>query len=106
MYFRMLAVIAFGGKQYKVKAGFVSEFEKIDGNVGDVVNFENIVLVVGADNDVHIGKKAIVSGVIARQFKDKKVRVFKKRQRTSGFEKLQGHRQKLTGVLIKDIKFQ
>ncbi len=102
----MFAVIAFGGKQYKVQEGFVSEMEKINGNVGDSVSFQDIVFVVSETNETMIGKKAIVNGIIARQFRGKKIRVFKKRQRTSGFEKVQGHRQSMTGVLIKEIKFQ
>lgn len=101
----MFAVVAFGGKQYKFEPNFVSEVEKISGNVGDAVSFDNVIFVVNDDNSVVEGKKVTVSGVIARQFRCKKVRVFKKRQRTSGFEKTQGHRQSNTGVLIKEIKF-
>ena len=101
----MFAIIAFGGKQYKVQENFVCDMEKVDGNVGDSVSFQDIVLVVDGDSAM-IDKKAIVTGIIARQFRGKKIRVFKKRQRTAGFEKVHGHRQSMTGVLIKEIKFQ
>ncbi len=101
----MFAVVAFGGKQYKFEPNFISEVEKIEGKVGDVVTFENVIFIVNDDESITESKTAVVSGIIARQFKCKKIRVFKKRQRTSGFEKSQGHRQANTGILIKEIKF-
>ena len=101
----MFAVVSFGGKQYKLEPNFVSEMGKVDGNVGDEVKFNSVIFVVNDDNSVVDGKNVLVSGVIARHFKKSKIRVYKKRQRTSGFEKTQGHRQCATGVLIKEIKF-
>ena len=102
----MYAVIATGGKQYKVSEGDVVRVEKLSGDVGSKVEISD-VLMVGGEGDLKVGtplvEKATVAGKIIEQGKDKKVLVFKKKRR-KGYKKLQGHRQQYTALKIEKIK--
>jgi large subunit ribosomal protein L21 len=101
----MFAVIKTGGKQYKVAANDLVRVEKLAGEAGDAITFEN-VLMVGADADVTLGTPlvsgALVAGEVVEQFRDKKVIVFKKKRR-QGYRRKNGHRQELTLVRITEI---
>ncbi len=101
----MYAVIKTGGKQYKVTEGEVLSFEKIEGDKGDVVSFDEVLLVSG-DEDVKVGtpfvKGAKVVGEIVAQIRDSKITVFKMKRR-KGYKKKTGHRQNLTSLKIKEI---
>lgn len=102
---RMYAVIKTGGKQHKVSEGDVISIEKINGNRGDTVSF-NEVLMISKDDDIKVGtpylEGANVSGEIIEQTKGQKINVFKMKRR-KGFKKKTGHRQKLTRMKIKAI---
>lgn len=99
------AIIRTGGKQHKVQEGDEISFEKIEGKEGNKVTFKNILLIV-ENGKVEIGRplvsKAIVSGEIIAQIKDKKIRVAKYKAK-SRYRKVKGHRQQLTKVRIKKI---
>jgi large subunit ribosomal protein L21 len=101
----MYAVIKTGGKQYRVSEGNVLEIEKINGSRGDVVSFDD-VLMVSKDGDIRIGtplvEGATVTGEIIAQTKGSKVTVFKMKRR-KGYRKKTGHRQQLTVLKIKGI---
>jgi len=101
----MYAVIATGGKQYKVSEGDTLRIEKLEGDVGSKIEIEE-VLMVGGDGEAKIGtpvlEKAKVTGQIVEQGKAKKVLVFKKKRR-KGYKKLQGHRQQYTALKIEKI---
>lgn len=101
----MFAVIKTGGKQYKVAANDLVRVEKLAGEAGDAITFEN-VLMVGAGADVTLGAPlvdgALVAGEVVEQFRDKKVIVFKKKRR-QGYRRKNGHRQELTLVRITEI---
>jgi large subunit ribosomal protein L21 len=101
----MYAIIATGGKQYRVAANDVVKFERIAGNVGDKINFDR-VLMVGGDGSIKLGKPFLsgttVEGEITAQGKSDKILVFKKKRR-KGFKKIQGHKQCFTAVKISKI---
>ena len=101
----MLAIFKTGGKQYSVKAGQILKVEKLSGNKGDSVSF-NDVLAISEDSNHTIGsplvKGAIVQAKILDQIRDKKIIVFKKRQRQN-YRHTQGHRQYLTVLQIESI---
>ncbi len=101
----MYAVIKTGGKQYKVSEGEVLSFEKIEGEKGDTVSFDEVLLVSG-DGEVMVGtpfvKGAKVVGEIISQARGPKIVVFKMKRR-KGYSKKTGHRQDLTSLKIKEI---
>ncbi|NMD39574.1 MAG: 50S ribosomal protein L21 [Deltaproteobacteria bacterium] len=100
----MYAVIKTGGKQYKVEEGDIVRVEKIEAEKGDAVTFDNVLLIGG--DEYAIGtppvKGASVSASVVRQFRDKKIVVFKMKRRKR-YRKTQGHRQYLTEVRITKI---
>jgi large subunit ribosomal protein L21 len=101
----MYAVIKTGGKQYRVSEGDLLKVEKIDGEKGSVVSF-NEVLMVSKDDDIRIGKPfvegAVVLGEIVDNARGPKITIFKMKRR-KGFRKKTGHRQSLTSLKIKEI---
>jgi large subunit ribosomal protein L21 len=100
----MYAIIATGGKQYKVSEGDVIMVEKLDVETGSDVTFDQ-VLAVGGDKLV-VGSplvdKATVTGKVLDQTKGKKVIVYRYK-RKSGYHKKNGHRQAYTKVQIDKI---
>tara|TARA_B110000438_G_C15800806_1_gene645075 strand:+ start:1477 stop:1971 length:495 start_codon:yes stop_codon:yes gene_type:complete len=101
----MLAIFKTGGKQYSVKAGQILKVEKLDGSKGDMISF-NDILAVTDSSDHTIGtpliKDAKIEATILDQIRDKKIIVFKKRQRQN-YRHTQGHRQYLTVLQIESI---
>jgi len=101
----MFAVIKTGGKQYKVASGDILRIEKITGNAGDTVQF-NEVLMVGGDKPV-IGapsvKGAAVQAEILEQGKGPKVINYVKRRRKHSSQRRKGHRQQITVLRVTDI---
>jgi len=101
----MYAVIATGGKQYRVKEGDVLRVEKMPGDIGEELSF-NQVLLLSDENGLSIGDptvaNALVNARIVEQGKGKKVLVFKYKRRKR-FRSKQGHRQPYTAVQIKNI---
>ena len=101
----MFAVVATGGKQYKVSQGDLIEVEKLDGNVGDTVTLEQ-VLMVGEGESVKAGSPYLpgckVTGEVTEQSKGVKVIVFKKKRR-KGYRRKNGHRQLFTQLKITEI---
>ncbi len=100
----MFAVIKTGGKQYRVAADDVLKVEKVAGSPGDVIEF-NEVLVVGGDTPT-LGTPTVagatVAGEVLEQGRGPKVIAFKKRRRKNSRRK-RGHRQEFTLVRITEI---
>ncbi|MBK8576713.1 MAG: 50S ribosomal protein L21 [Elusimicrobia bacterium] len=99
------AVIRTGGKQYRVVPGQRVHIEKLEQNVGDEIKFSDVLFLKDGEKS-EVGRPTVsgaaVSAKVLRQFRNKKVLVFKKR-RKKGYKKLQGHRQNLTEVLINTV---
>lgn len=102
----MYAVVATGGKQYKVEEGDTLRVEKLKGDVGAEVAFDKVLLFSDGDT-VKVGQPALdgaaVHGHIVEQAKTKKVLVFKYKRRKR-FRRKQGHRQMFTAVKIDKIE--
>ncbi len=102
----LYAIIKTGGKQYRVSEGATVEVERLEGEVGQTVEFGDVLLVSG-DAGVQVGNPAIpdvrIVGTIVEHKKDRKVLVFKFKKRKM-YRKLQGHRQSKTGVKIDRIE--
>jgi len=102
----MYAIVEISGKQFKVEKNKFIYTDKIEPKSGKKVEFNN-VLFISNKGKVKIGKPTIkgskVTGEVLSQFQDDKVIVFKKKRR-KGYKVKNGHRQKMTKILIKDIK--
>ncbi len=102
----MYAIIEAGGKQYRVSEGDLIDVERRSGEVGQVVDFQEVLL-VGDQETIHVGKPVLagarVVGTIAEQGKEAKIIVFKFKRRKK-YRKKQGHRQLFTRVRIDQIE--
>jgi large subunit ribosomal protein L21 len=100
----MYAVICTGGKQYRVAEGDVLRIEKLTGDVGADVTFNDILLLGGSDSP-KIGKPIVagakVVGKILRQDKHRRVLHFRKEK--EGWTRRRGHRQPFTEVKVTSI---
>ena len=101
----MYAVIKTGGKQYRVAAGDLIKVEKLEGEAGAAVTF-NEVLMLGDEAGAVVGAPlvdgATVSATLIETRKGDKVRIFKKIRR-QGYRRTRGHRQlesvlRVTGI--------
>ena len=104
----MYAVIETGGKQYRVEPGQTVVVEKLQGNEGEQVAFERVLLVSSGDGaDVKIGQPVVsgakVTGEIVEHGLGDKLIVFKFRRRKNYVRK-NGHRQQYTAVKINSIE--
>ncbi len=105
----MYAVIKTGGKQYRVAPGDVIKVEKLDGEVGAKVGFDQVLMVgdEGADDSAKIGTPVVagaeVTAEVLEQGKGDKVLIFKKKRRKN-YRRTRGHRQHQTVLRISDIK--
>jgi large subunit ribosomal protein L21 len=101
----MYAVIKTGGKQYRVAAEDVLTIERLEGDAGGKIEFEN-VLMVGSGDGVKIGAPTVagakVVAEVVEQTRGPKLIAFKKRRRKNSRRK-RGHRQDLTKVKIMEI---
>ena len=99
------AVIRSGGKQYRVSPGQRINLERLDGDAGDAITFDEVLLVSGG-GDVAVGaptvESASVSGEIVEQGRGRKIMVFKYKNKTR-YRRLRGHRQLQTSVLVNEV---
>ncbi len=99
----MYAIIATGGKQYKVAEGDVIKVEKLGVEAGETVTFDNVIAI--SDNGLKVGSdvaNANVTASVIENGKGKKVIVYKYKRKT-GYHKKNGHRQQYTKVKIEKI---
>ena len=100
----MYAIIATGGKQYKVSEGDVINVEKLAVEAGETVTFDQ-VLMVSDNGSVKAGAEAAgatVTASVVKEGRAKKVIVYRYK-RKSGYHKKNGHRQSYTQVKIESI---
>lgn len=102
----MFAVIKTGGKQYRVSENDVFVVEKLAGDAGATIEFNDVLMIVEEGKAPIVGAplidKAAVFGEVVRQTRGEKVIIFKKRRRQNSKRK-NGHRQDLTLVKITGI---
>ena len=97
----MYAVIKTGGKQYRVTTGDVLKVEKLAGEEGKEIIF-NEVLALGDTIGTPLVAGASVKATVLKQARDAKVIVFKKKRRQN-YRRKNGHRQYITLVKITDV---
>jgi large subunit ribosomal protein L21 len=102
----MYAVVATGGKQYRVEEGEVLKVEKLPGEVGEEIVLNDVLLYSDGEN-VNIGQPKVdgasVKAEIVEQGRLKKVIIFKYKRRKR-YRKKQGHKQHFTAIRIKQIE--
>jgi large subunit ribosomal protein L21 len=102
----MEAVIATGGKQYRVAPGKVISIEKVAGDRGAAVEFTSVLL-VNREGDVIVGAerlaRAKVSAEVIAQGRARKVEIVKFKRRKN-YRRHHGHRQARTTVRITNIE--
>jgi large subunit ribosomal protein L21 len=101
----MYAVIRTGGKQYRVSEGDVLRIEKIAGDVGSDVTF-NEVLLLGGSESPKIGQPLVGGAKVAAKIlaQDKHRRVLHFRKEKEGWTRRRGHRQPYTEVKVTSIQ--
>ena len=103
----MYAIIATGGKQYKVAEGDVIKVERLGAAAGEAVTFDQVLAVLDGEN-TKIGAPTVegasVEAKVVKNGKGKKIRIFKYNPK-KGYRKRQGHRQPYTKVEIGKISF-
>ncbi|WP_336288336.1 50S ribosomal protein L21 [Bartonella sp. CB60] len=101
----MFAVIKTGGKQYRVIANQLVKVEKIVGNIGDIVEFRDVLMVYEGNNatvGAPVVSGAMVTAEIVEQGRLRKVISFKKRRRQNS-KRTRGHRQEITTLRVLEI---
>lgn len=101
----MYAIVKVGGSQYRVHVGDSIKTQKIEGDEGVELRFEDVLLVSG-DGEPTVGSPivpgAAVKAVIEKQGREKTLHIVRFKRR-GGFRKRQGHRQLFTRLKVTDI---
>lgn len=101
----MFAVIKTGGKQYTVSPEDIIQIEKLEGEAGDIVTFDSVLL-VGGEGETTVGAPVVEGATVAAEIVDqgrgRKIIIFKKRRRQNS-RRRNGHRQHFTSVKITEI---
>ena len=99
----MYAIIATGGKQYRVSEGDTIYIEKLENEVGEVVTFPVMML---SGETIEVGNPyitgATVTGKIVRQLRGEKIRILKYKSKKN-YRRKAGHRQAFTKVEITGV---
>lgn len=101
----MYAIVDIAGQQFKVEKDKEVFVHRLEGNEGDTVNFEKVMLIEDGEA-VNVGKPFVdgakVSATILSHLKGDKVKVFKKKRR-KGYQVENGHRQQFSKLKIEGI---
>ena len=101
----MYAVIKTGGKQYRVKPDDILEIERLAGEPGDILQFDQVLMVVneaGIEIGTPVISGAIVAAELVEQTRGDKIKIFKKKRRKH-YRRTMGHRQDLSQIRITEI---
>ena len=107
----MYAIVKSGGKQYKVQPGDRIKIEKVPGQVGEEIVFDQVLLKTGGDSEskdvvMTVGKPfiegAVVKGRVLEQGRGKKIKIVKFRRRKHSMKNM-GHRQSYSEIEIESI---
>lgn len=100
----MYAIIAAGGRQYRVNQGDVIYIDKVNAEAEAKISFD--VLMLGGEGDIKVGSPVLegakVEGKVLAQVKGEKIRVYKYKSKKN-YHRTQGHRQPYTKVEITAI---
>ena len=101
----MYAIVEIAGQQFKVSKDRRIYVHRQEGEIGEKLSFDQVFLIEN-ENDIKVGIPVVdgasVSASIVSHVRGDKVLVFKKKRR-KGYQKMNGHRQDFTQLLIEDI---
>jgi len=101
----MYAVIKTGGKQYRVQPDDILEIERLPGDAGDILEFDQVLMLSG-DSGFEIGTPVVAGALVAaelvEQTRGDKIKIFKKKRRKH-YRRTMGHRQDLSQIRITEI---
>ncbi|MGE5398379.1 MAG: 50S ribosomal protein L21 [Chitinophagales bacterium] len=101
----MYAVFLTGGKQYRVQEGEVLKIEKVDGEIGDTIEFDQVLAVKDGET-LKVGNPLVsgakVQAKVLLQDKDRKIIVFKYKAKKN-YRRKRGHRQPFTRIVVEKI---
>ena len=101
----MYAIVEIAGQQFKVSKDRRIFVHRLAGEVGDKMTFDKVYLIEN-NSDIRVGAPVVdgasVNASIISHVRGDKVLVFKKKRR-KGYQKLNGHRQDFTQLLIEGI---
>ena|SRR6056297_419400 len=103
----MYAVVETGGKQFRVQPGDIINVEHLDGEPGDIVKLDKVLMVTddsGVQSGTPLVDGAYVEANILEHGKAKKVKVFKYKSKKN-YRRLRGHRQHYTQIKIETVKY-
>ncbi len=98
------AIIATGGKQYKVRPGQTVKVEKLSSELAAEIKLDALLLADDQAKDVQVGRPVLAEAVIAKVVdhgKGDKVTVVKYKNKTR-YKKTLGHRQQFTKIEVQD----
>jgi large subunit ribosomal protein L21 len=102
----MYAVIASGGRQYRVSPGDVIRVDRMDAEAGSEIAFDKLMMIGGDDADAAVGTPTVAGKVTARvrgEGRHKKIEIVKMRRRKN-YRRHAGHRQHYTELEITDVE--
>jgi large subunit ribosomal protein L21 len=103
----MFAIVKTGGKQYKVAKDETIRVEKLEAKEGDKITLDSVLFISDDKGEAIFGeptvKGAQIEAEVIKNYRDKKVIIFKKRRRQNSRRK-NGHRQSKTQLKILNIK--
>jgi large subunit ribosomal protein L21 len=101
----MYAIVEIAGQQFKAEKNKSLYVHRLEGEEGSAITFEKVML-IDNEGQLRIGAPVVEGASIAAKIishvKGDKVLVFKKKRR-KGYQKLNGHRQSFTKILVEDI---
>jgi large subunit ribosomal protein L21 len=101
----MYAIIRTGGRQYRANVGATIDVDRLPNEVDDSFEIDDVLLIGNGDNTV-IGQPTVdgarVKVTVVEQGRDRKIFVFKYRQRTN-YRRRRGHRQYFTRLRVDEI---
>ena len=98
----MNAVIKVGGKQYYVTEGSEIFVEKLDAEAGNTVEFNEVLMLDSKVGSPYVANAQVV-GEVLKNGKQRKIRVYKYKNKTKSSRRTQGHRQPYTKIKITKI---
>ena len=101
----MYAIVEIAGQQFKIEKERKIFVHRLEQNEGEQVEFDRVLL-IDNEGEIQVGTPVVegakVSAKVLEHLKGDKVKVFKKKKR-KGYQKMNGHRQQFSQILIEDI---